>query len=148
MDTTLPPDFRDFLRFLRREKVEYLLVGSWAVGVHGHPRNTADIDIWAASGRQNAEALSRALQAFGFSKETTPPDSLLRPHEIMRIGEPPLRIDILTSLSGVEFGPCFARKLTTVLDGVEVNVIGKEDLLANKRAAGRLKDLADVEALE
>lgn len=148
MATILPPDFREFLQFLRSEKVEYLLVGGWAVGVHGHPRATGDIDIWAAVSPSNAIALSAALRKFGFSAESVSPEKLLRSHEILRIGVPPFRIDIMTLVSGLSFEDCYARRLTTTLDEVEVDVIGRDDLLTNKRATGRLKDLADAEALE
>lgn len=143
----LPPDFKDLLRLLNSEQVEYLLLGGYAVGYYGHPRATGDMDIWVACNRLNATRLVAALRKFGFSQAGVSPEMFLEERKIFRMGMPPLRIELLTSASGVDFSDCFGRRTVDVIDGVEVSLIGREDLKTNKRAAGRTKDLADLENL-
>ena len=143
----LPPDFKEFLRLLISHRVEYLLIGGYAVGYHGYPRATGDMDIWVNPTPENAARIVESLVAFGFSPSTVSADLFVKPHQIVRMGVPPLRIELLTTLSGVEFWGCYERRRTDVLDGVQVSVISLEDLKVNKKAAGRLKDLADLENL-
>jgi hypothetical protein len=143
----LPTDFKEFLQLLHSESVEYLLVGGYAVGYHGHPRATGDIDIWINPTAENAEALTRALRRFGFSAATVDPRMFEHAHQVFCIGVPPLRIELLTSVSGLQFDKTFADRVNTELDGVPVTVISLERLKVNKRASGRLKDLADLESL-
>jgi len=132
---------------LNSEKVDYLLVGGYAVGVHGSPRTTADLDVWVAVGEENAARLMRVLEQFGFSPKSISVELFLQEGKILRMGVPPLRIEILTRASGVSFGECYGMRVVTNVDGVEVKVIDLEHLKANKRAAGRAKDLADLENL-
>jgi predicted nucleotidyltransferase len=143
----LPPDFKEFLQLLGSEGVEYLLIGGYAVGYYGYPRATGDLDIWVAATAANAAGLARALRRFGFSEKTASADIFLHENAIIRIGVPPLRIDLLTSVTGVDFAACYACRAAAVLDGVEVSVISLDHLRANKRAIARPKDLDDLEHL-
>ena len=143
----LPSDFKDFLRLLNSTGVEYLLIGGYAVGYYGHVRTTGDLDIWIALSPENAERVSRALCQFGFTSGTSA-EVFLQPRKVFRMGVPPIRIELLTTISGVEFKDAFGRRVSGEIDGVKVNLISFEDLKINKRASGRLKDLADVEQLE
>ena len=143
----LPPDFKEFLRLLISERVEYLVVGGHAVGVHGYPRATGDLDVWIAVGEENAQRIAKALRRFGFASESVDPSNFLEPDKILRMGMPPLRIEILTGASGVDFQSCHDRRITVRIDDIDVSIIGLEDLRANKRAAGRHKDLADLDEL-
>ncbi len=143
----LPRDFKEFLQFLNSKQVEYLLIGGYAVGYHGYPRPTGDIDIWIAVHPQNAKKLVTALKAFGFDVPELSEALFLKEEQIVRMGIPPLRIDITTKISGVDFDECFAQRIVDQLDGIEVSVISLKHLRANKKASGRLKDLNDLENL-
>ena len=143
----LPPDFKEFLQLLNEEKVEYLLVGGWAVGVYGHPRYTADMDVWIALSPRNASHAVRALVRFGFSHGEVSEELLLDQGKIVRMGFAPMRIEILNRIDGVEFEACYGRRNPIEICGVIVPVISLEDLLENKRASNRPKDMADVENL-
>ncbi|MBF2086756.1 DUF6036 family nucleotidyltransferase [Thermoleptolyngbya sp. C42_A2020_037] len=144
----LPSDFKDFLRLLNSKQVEYLLIGGYAVGYYGYARATADIDIWIAINPENAQKVVDAIREFGFNVEGLTPELFLQPNKIARMGVPPFRIEVLTTISGVSFEECYAEKTVDVLDGVEVNIISLKDLKLNKQASGRLKDLNDLENLE
>lgn len=144
----LPSDFKDFLRLLNSKQVEYLLIGGYAVGYYGYARATADIDIWIAINPENAQKVVDAIREFGFNVEGLTSELFLQPNKIARMGVPPFRIEVLTTISGVSFEECYAEKTVDVLDGVEVNIISLKDLKLNKRASGRLKDLNDLENLE
>jgi predicted nucleotidyltransferase len=144
----LPADLREFLKLLNSARVEYLLVGGYAVGYYGYPRATADLDIWVAISEGNASKLVRALKGFGFDVPELKPELFLKRDRIVRFGEPPLRIEILTTLSGVSFDECFGRRARVKLDGLRINLISLGDLKKNKAASGRPKDLDDLEALE
>jgi predicted nucleotidyltransferase len=147
MDLKLPPDFKDFLRLLRTHGVDYLLIGGYAVGYHGYPRTTNDLDIWIAIRQDNAEKTAAALREFGFDTPQVTAQLFLEEGRIVRMGEPPMRIEIATTISGVTFDECFARKVVDELDGVEVDLIHLRDLKVNKQASGRFKDLDDLEHL-
>ena len=148
MDTPLlTDDFKEFLRLLNANRVEYLLVGGYAVGLHGYPRATIDIDLWVRATSGNADRVMRALRAFGFDLPTLEPRLFIDPRSIVRLGTPPFRIELMTSIDGVEFEGCAGRAVTFDLGGVSVPVISLTDLKANKRAAGRHKDLADLDNL-
>jgi hypothetical protein len=108
----LPADLREFLKLLNVARVEYLLIGDYAVGYYGYPRATADLDIWVAMSDQNARKLVRVLRVFGFDVPNLKPQVFLTKDRIVRFGDPPLRIEILTTISGVIFDTCFARKKT------------------------------------
>jgi hypothetical protein len=143
----LPPDFKEFFQLLNSENVEYLLVGGHAVGYYGYPRSTGDLDIWIAVNAANATGMARVLERFGFSKNTAQPMLFLKENAIVRIGVPPLRIDVLTSVTGVDFAGCYACRTRAIVDGVEVSVIGLDHLRTNKRTIARAKDLDDLEHL-
>jgi hypothetical protein len=148
MDTIrLPPDFKDFLRLLNSHQVEYLLIGGYAVGYYGYPRATADMDVWVAIHPQNAEKIVAALREFGFGVPELSLELFLRENQVIRMGVPPLRIEILTTISGVGFEECYAERAREMFDEVEVNFISLRHLKANKRASGRFKDLNDLEHL-
>lgn len=143
----LPPDFREFLRLLNSARVEYLVIGGYAVGHHGYPRTTADIDIWVASTEATAGKLMEAMRAFGFAPDDTLRRVLLTPDRIVRMGLPPVRIEVLTGISGRSFADCYARRETANIDGVDIPFISLADLKANKKASGRHKDLDDLDHL-
>ena len=143
----LPPDFREFLQLLNSHQVEYLLIGGYAVGYHGYPRATADMDIWIAIHPQNAERVVAALKEFGFDVPELSVELFLKEDQIVRMGVPPVKIDIATTISGVTFDECYAERVVDILDGVEVNIISLKHLKTNKKASGRLRDLIDLENL-
>lgn len=141
----LPEDFRDFLKLLNEHKVEYLLIGGYAVFYHGYPRATEDIDFWVAISADNAQKLANVMSDFGLNNAT--PELFLKEHQIVRIGNKPLRVKVLTTLSGVKFDECYARRVVDTIDGVEANIISLEDLKRNKQASGRPKDIEDFRRL-
>ncbi len=143
----LPSDFKEFLQLLNSMRVEYLLIGGYAVGYHGYPRATADMDIWIAIRRGNAKKIVAALKEFGFDVPELSVELFLKENQIIRMGVPPVKIDIATTISGVTFAECYAERVVDVLDGVKVNIISLRHLKANKKASGRHKDLNDLENL-
>jgi len=147
MAIELPVDFKEFLSLLHVHGVEYLLIGGYAVGYHGYPRATEDLDIWIATTPENARRLMSSLRDFGFDTPNLTPKLILQTDNILRMGFAPMRIEILKSLSGVNFDECYAEKVTDIWDGIEVSLISLDRLKANKTASGRLKDLADIEHL-
>ena len=136
------------MKLLNSGRVEYLLIGGYAVGYYGYPRATGDLDIWVAVSDQNAQKLVSVLRRFGFDVPDLKPELFLENDRVVRFGEPPLRIEILTTISGVAFDDCFARRARVKFDGLLVNLISFEDLKKNKAASARPKDLADLLALE
>jgi hypothetical protein len=147
MDIELPLDFKEFLKLLNEKDVRYLLIGGYAVGYHGYPRATNDMDIWIALHPDNAERLVTVLREFGFNLPELKPELFMKENAIIRMGVPPMRLEISTGISGVEFDECYASRIVDVLDGMQVNIIDLHHLKINKKAAGRLKDLADLENL-
>jgi hypothetical protein len=147
MDIVLPPDFKEFLKLLKEKGVRYLLIGGYAVGYHGYPRATNDMDIWISVHPENAERVVGALREFGFDLPELTPELFLVENRIIRMGFPPMRLEITTSISGVEFEQCYANRIVDTIDGVEISLIALSDLKENKKAAGRLKDLVDLENL-
>lgn len=145
---TLPPDFKEFLKLLKENDVRYLLIGGYAVGYHGYPRATDDMDVWIAIHPENAAKITSALKAFGLDDPNLEPNLFLQRPKIIRMGFPPLRLEISTSISGVEFDECYRERIVDDLDGVEVNIIDLENLKRNKKASGRDKDIADLKKLE
>ena len=136
----LPKDFQEFFALLNSEKVEYLLVGGYAVNHYGYVRTTGDMDVRVAVSPSNAKALVRALRKFGLAAASLSEEMFLVRNKIVRMGMPPLQIDLLTDVEGADFERCFASRTVKALEGVEVNIIGLDDLKANKRALGRPKD--------
>ena len=145
--TRLPTDFAEFLRSLRSNGAEYLLVGGYAVGLYGYPRATADIDIWVRRSPENARKVVSAIRAFGLDVPALSPDLVMKPDQVVRMGLPPLRIEILTSVSGVEFEECWPSREEMLLDGEPVVLPSLSDLRRNKAASGRPKDLEDLKHL-
>jgi predicted nucleotidyltransferase len=143
----LPQDFKEFLQLLNDHEVKYLLVGGYAVGYHGFPRATVDMDIWVAINPQNAQKIVTVLEEFGFNFPELNVDLFLKQDKIIRMGIPPMRLEILTTVSGVEFEICYQNRIIAELDGVQIDMIGLDDLKRNKLAAGRHKDLNDLENL-
>lgn len=144
----LNPDFRAFIEYLNANGVRYLLVGGYAVAHHGHPRYTKDLDIWLEVTQDNSERVIRTLSDFGLSQLGLEPTHFLEPNAVIQLGYPPRRIDLLTSLDGVAFEDCYAKRLEVDWDGLKIALIDLDNLIRNKRASGRHQDLADVENLE
>ncbi|MBU2584432.1 MAG: hypothetical protein KKH32_03795 [Bacteroidetes bacterium] len=143
----LPQDFKEFLKLLNLKKVKYLVVGGYAVGYYGYPRATGDIDIWISPELENAERLVEVFREFGFNVPELSTELFLKENQIIRIGVPPLRLEILTTVSGLNFNDCYPTRTIAALDEVEVSFISLEQLKVNKRAANRFKDLDDLEKL-
>jgi predicted nucleotidyltransferase len=147
MAIQLPNDFKEFLKLLNARKVEYLLIGGYAVSYYGYPRVTADIDIWIAIQPQNADKIVSVLREFGFDEPDLSTELFLKQNQIVRMGVPPFRIEITTTISGVNFDECYAARKVDTIDGVETSLISLKHLKLNKQAAGRYKDLNDLESL-
>ena len=147
METRLTADFSSFLKSLADHGVEYLVVGGYAVAHHGYPRPTGDIDVWVRRSPGNAARIVAALRAFGFDVPGLTSDLFLTPDTIVRMGVPPNRIEILTTISGVEFDACWPARVNAPWRGVQVHVLSLADLKANKTASGRAKDQADLDEL-
>jgi len=143
----LPRDFKDFLSLLNAHEVKYLLIGGYAVAFHGYPRATADMDIWVSRTDENARKLVSVLEEFGFGDIASARQAFTQADRVIRMGVPPLRIELITSISGVEFDACYAERIENVIDDVRVNILSLADLKRNKKAAGRPRDLADLEEL-
>ena len=143
----LNPDFRDMLQALNDADAQFVVVGAYAVAAHGHPRATGDLDIWVRADADNASKVIAALSAFGAPMDQISEADFASPSIVFQIGVPPGRIDILTDVSGIEFGTAWESRLSITLDGITFPVLGRADLVANKRACGRPKDLADLDAL-
>jgi predicted nucleotidyltransferase len=143
----LARDFKEFLKSLNSNRVEYLLIGGYAVGIYGHVRATNDLDIWVNVTPENAARIHHALHEFGFAETLLTSDLFLTPNNVVRMGVPPIRIEILTSISGVEFESCYAEREMIQIDDLVVPVISLARLRGNKAASGRAKDLADLENL-
>ena len=147
MDITLPNDFKDFLKLLNEHQVDYLLIGGYAVGYHGYPRATDDLDIWIMIHPENATRVVSVLRAFGFDTPELVPDLFLAENTVIRMGVSPIRIEVLTTISGVQFDDCYANRIRDTIDGVDVMLLSLPDLKINKQASGRHKDLDDLEHL-
>lgn len=143
----LPSDFKEFLKLLNAHKVEYLLIGGYAVGYHGYPRATVDMDIWIAMNPANSQKIVTVLKEFGFDLPELSPELFQKEWQITRLGVPPVMIELATTLSGVNFNECYAERVVDILDGVKVNLISLKHLKINKKASGRHQDLADIENL-
>jgi hypothetical protein len=143
----LARDFRDLLYAFVAREVRFLLVGAYALAVHGRPRATGDLDLWVEPTPENASRTHQALREFGAPLHDLTPEDLSTPGVVFQIGVAPVRIDVLTQISGVEFAAAWSRRQEAPFEDVTIPVIGREDLIANKRATGRLQDLADLERL-
>ncbi len=144
---TLSPDFREFAEYANARDVRYLIVGGYAVARWGHPRYTKDLDVWIDATPENASRLVATLADFGFGSLGLGVGDFTEPDQVIQLGQPPLRIDLLTSVSGVTFEACYANRNVVQVQGTPVPFIGLEELKTNKRASGRYQDLADLEKL-
>lgn len=142
----LPEDFKDLLCLLNEHSVEYLIVGGWALGVHGYVRATGDMDIWIGQSDANIQKLLRALNDFGVP-EGIDSEFFKENGNAFRMGNPPLRIEIITEATGIHFDASYLKRVTIEADAVQLPFIHYDDLVTNKRASGRLRDLADLEGL-
>lgn len=142
-------DFLDFLRALVGERVRFLLVGAHALSVHGVPRATGDLDVWIDVEADNVSRVWSALRAFGAPMEELgiTLNDLARPDTVVQFGLPPRRIDVLTGLTGLDFESAWNGRDIRAIEGMQIAFLGRGALIENKRATGRLKDLADLEAL-
>ena len=147
MESRLNRDYNDILSALCAEGAEFLVVGAYAVGVHGIPRATGDIDIWVRPTSENARRVMRALKRFGAALLDLTEEDLATDDTVFQMGVAPSRIDVITGISGVTFDQAWPSRVTVAIEGLAVPVIGRDDLLRNKAASGRPKDLADLAAL-
>jgi len=140
----LPLDFREFLKLLNSKKVEYLVIGGYAVGYHGYARSTGALDIWISNAPDNAERAREALEEFGFHCDI---DTLLKDNQLARMGVPPFRIEVMTTIDGVNFSDCYSERVAADASGIEVSLISLPRLKQNKKASARSKDVMDLENL-
>ena len=148
MDIELPPDFKELLSLFRTHGVDYMLIGGYAVATYGYSRTTMDIDLWIARNQDNAERVVSAMTEFGFGSDQLRPALFLHDHGMVRIGAPPLKVEILTSISGIDYEAARPNAVTYEWDGAVVSVIAYDDLITNKKASARPRDLADIHELE
>lgn len=142
------PDFVDFIELLNQHEVAYLIVGAHALAYHGRPRHTGDLDIWIKPSLQNSGKMVAVLHDFGFGSLGLREEDFLKENYVTQLGYPPLRIDILNAISGVEFDEAYSNKIAGEVDGLAINFINISDFIKNKEATGRNKDLGDIEALK
>ena len=140
-------DFKEFVELLIKYKTEYLIVGGYAVGIHGHPRYTGDLDIWLNPTLENAEKVILCVNDFGFASVGLKVSDFTKEGNIIQLGFPPLRIDLLTEIDGVKFNECYNNRKEVEIEDIIVNFIGYWDLLENKKKSVRHKDLDDIENL-
>ena len=140
-------DLKELLELFRSHGVECVVVGAHALALHGLPRFTADLDVLVHRNRKNADNILKALSEFGFEDIGLSPEDFLVPDQVIQLGNPPNRIDLLTSISGVDWDSAASGAIEGAFGDTLVSFLGRDELIANKRATGRLKDLADVEAL-
>lgn len=144
----LNQDFREFIQSLNDNHVRYLVIGAYAVALHGYPRYTKDIDIWFEMSPDNAANMVKALDQFGFGSLGLGVADFLTPEQVIQLGYPPNRIDLVTTPPGVDFETCYASRIEVQMDDVAVNFIDLENLRRSKKASGRQQDLADLENLK
>ncbi len=143
----LTSDFKEFAALLNSNQVEYLIVGGYALAAYGHPRYTGDLDFWVGTDPDNADRLLAALGQFGFGALGIRKEDFISPNQVIQLGYPPGRIDLLTSIDGVDFVDCYTRRMVVEIDGIALRFIALEDFKANKKSVGRYQDLADLETL-
>ena len=141
------PDFRELFALLNAHDVEYMIVGGYALAFHGAPRYTGDMDVYVKPAPENAQQILATLDSFGFGSLDLKAEDFSRLDRVIQLGVPPVRVDFITSLSGVTWEECWAGKQLGLYGDVPVSFIGRAQFIANKRAVGRTKDRADVEAL-
>jgi len=141
-------DFEEMLLAFNAAGVKYLVVGAYAVAVYARPRATGDIDLWVETTAENALRVFQALAAFGAPLDRVDEQTFTEPEIIFQIGVPPIRVDVMTSIDGVAFEDAWPNRVPSVIGSIPVAVIGREELVRNKSATGRAKDLADLELLQ
>ncbi len=144
----LSKDFKEFVTLLIENKVDYLIVGGYAVGQYGYPRYTGDLDIWLAIDKENVLKTLNVLKEFGFQSLNLSENDFFKIGNIIQLGYPPLRIDLLNEIDGVTFSECFQNMNKIKIDGMLVNFISYDDLVLNKKSSGRHKDLDDIENMK
>ena len=144
----LNSDYRDMLQGLLDQEVKFLLVGAYAMGAHGYPRATGDIDIWVECSAENSRRIYQCLVAFGAPLHEIDETTFVKPGVVFQIGVAPRRIDVITAISGVEFDQAYAQRQIVDIEGLSVPVLSRDDLVRNKRATGRDKDRLDADRLE
>ena len=142
------PDFIDFIELLNKHQVEYLVVGAHALAFHGRPRHTGDLDIWIRPSLENASKLVKTINDFGFGSLGLTVEDFIKENYVTQLGYPPLRIDILNSISGVFFEEAYLHKINGEIEGMAISFISVQDFIKNKKASGRSKDFADIELLK
>ena len=140
-------DFKDILALFNEQKVDYIIVGGYALAFHGVPRYTGDIDLWIRPTVENAENILKALRAFGFGSLGIDNEDLTKADQVIQLGYPPARVDLMTTIDGISYDSSFSNSVETDYGDITVKMISKDDLIKNKRAIGRHKDFADIEAL-
>ncbi len=143
----LSKDFKEFVTLLNENGVEYLVVGGYAMALHGRPRHTGDLDLWVRPSAENAVQLMQCLRQFGFGSLGLESTDFVEANQIIQLGYPPFRIDLITGIDGVDFEAAWPNRETVIHDGLPIHFIGLADLKANKRASGRPRDLDDLENL-
>src|SRR6218665_1405123 len=143
----LSKEFKEFVELLIKNSAEYLIVGGYAVGIHGHPRYTGDLDIWLNPTLENAKRILDSVNEFGFSSFGLSEMDFIKEGNIIQLGYPPLRIDLLTNIDGVTFAECYKNRKIVEIDTLLVNFIGYQDLIKNKQQSGRPRDLDDLNNL-
>ena len=141
-------NYLDMLKCLNKAGVDYIMVGGWAVNLHGYVRATIDLDIWILADQENARKVYAALGEFGAPLGQVKPEDFAQDGIIFQIGVAPCRIDVINKIDGVKYAEASPRAIQKTIEGVPVRIISREDLIVNKRASGRTKDLADAEILE
>ena len=141
------PDFKEFVQLLIKNQVDYLIVGGYAVSIHGYPRFTGDLDIWINPIKPNAQKVLYCIKEFGFSSVELSENDFIKKYGIVQLGYPPVRIDIINNVDGVNFQECFQKKSIIEIENLQVNFISLEDLITNKKTTARPRDIDDVENL-
>ncbi|MGN5955522.1 nucleotidyltransferase [Sphingobacterium lactis] len=141
-------DFIDFIDLLNKYQVKYMVVGAYALSFHGRPRHTGDLDIWIKPDLENANKMVKVIVEFGFGQLGLIEEDFLKEDYVTQLGYPPLRIDLLNTISGVNFDEAYHTRLETEIDGLQISLISVNDLIRNKLAVGRPKDIGDIEELE
>jgi predicted nucleotidyltransferase len=144
----LTKDFKDFVELLIKHQVEYLIIGGYAVGIHGYPRYTGDLDVWLNPTNKNSENILNAVKEFGFSSNNLTVDDFTKKGNIIQLGYPPIRIDLLTEIDGVQFKECYKNREKIKIQGINIDFISYNDLIKNKTASGRHRDLDDLENMK
>lgn len=143
----LNKDFKEFIELLNKNQIEYLIVGGYAVGFHGYPRYTGDIDIWIKVSDEVAVKMISILDEFGFESYELKKEDFLKTDNMIQLGYPPFRIDIIMSIDGVSFEESYSNRVEKVIDNIPIKFIGLDELIKNKKASGRDKDIIDLKNL-